>query len=279
MHPATLFIVATPIGQAEDLSPRAQAILQASDWVLAEDTRKTGQLLAQLGLDCRLTALHEHNEHQRVEQILGWLAQGKQLALVSDAGTPLISDPGFVLVRAVRAAGYSVRPVPGPCALIAGLSVSGLPTDRFMFEGFLPAKTGARQERLQSVADSDATLVFYESRHRILACLADMALVFGHDRPMVLARELTKTYETIQQGSIADILAWLEADAQQQRGEMVLMVAGRAKPQGEQDDAQTRLWLQVLAKELPPSQAAQIAAQVLGGKKRDWYQKIEQWRN
>lgn len=279
MTESVLFIVATPIGQHGDLSPRAAQILSEVDWVLAEDTRRTGQLLAQAGVKARLMAVHEHNEHQRTEQLLAMLAQGQSLALVSDAGTPLISDPGFVLVRAVRAAGYRVTPVPGPCALIAALSISGLPTDRFLFEGFLPAKQGARLTRLQAVAKESATLVYYESRHRIMDSLQAMKDAFGGERQLILARELTKTYEQVLQGSVDDVLQLLHQQSEWQRGEMVLVVEGYQQPDEQSLSAEQQAWVSALAKALPPSQAAQIMAQVLGGKKRDWYQLLEQQRN
>ncbi len=278
MTAATLFIVATPIGQYDDLSPRAVRVLSEADHVLAEDTRRTGQLLAQVGVKASLVAVHEHNEQQRVQQVLAWLQQGKSLALVSDAGTPLISDPGFVLVRAVRAAGFSVSAIPGPCALIAALSISGLPTDRFLFEGFLPVKSAARVQRLQAVSKESATLVYYESRHRILDTLASMIEVMGADRQMILARELTKTYEQILQGSLAEVSQQLQQNAEWKRGEMVLVLEGHRQTEEQSLSAEQQLWVKALAQALPPSQAAQIMAQVMGGKKRSWYQMLEEMR-
>lgn len=278
MTAATLFIVATPIGQYDDLSPRAVRVLSEADHVLAEDTRRTGQLLAQVGVKASLVAVHEHNEQQRVQQVLAWLQQGKSLALVSDAGTPLISDPGFVLVRAVRAAGFAVSAIPGPCALIAALSISGLPTDRFLFEGFLPVKSAARVQRLQAVSKESATLVYYESRHRILDTLASMIEVMGADRQMILARELTKTYEQILQGSLAEVSQQLQQNAEWKRGEMVLVLEGHRQTEEQSLSAEQQLWVKALAQALPPSQAAQIMAQVMGGKKRSWYQMLEEMR-
>ncbi|HCW88564.1 MAG TPA: 16S rRNA (cytidine(1402)-2'-O)-methyltransferase, partial [Marinobacter sp.] len=191
----TLFVVATPIGNLEDLSARARSVLGAVDRILAEDTRHSGRLLQHLGISKPMMSLHDHNERDRLEQVLDLLGQGERLALISDAGTPLISDPGYVLVRELRARGITVVPVPGACALIAALSAAGLPTDRFVFEGFLPPKSGARKRALEQCRQQTATIVFYESPRRIAGCVADMAETFGGTREIVLARELTKTFE------------------------------------------------------------------------------------
>ncbi|WP_455385258.1 16S rRNA (cytidine(1402)-2'-O)-methyltransferase, partial [Acidihalobacter prosperus] len=225
-----LYVVATPLGNLGDISPRAAEILGAVDVVAAEDTRVSGRLLAHLGLSAgRLLSLHEHNEESRVPGLIQRLRDGDSVALISDAGTPLISDPGFRLVVAAREAGVRISPVPGPSALIAALSVAGLPTDRFVFEGFLPAKPAARRSRLQALADERRTLVFYESSHRVEACVGDMAEAFGGARRAVIARELTKRFEQVADGALDELKSWLEADADRSRGEFVLVVAGDDK--------------------------------------------------
>ena len=212
-----VYVVATPIGNLEDLSPRAARLLVEVALIAAEDTRHTARLLRHLGLAVPLLSLHEHNEAARVDQLDERLLRGESIALVSDAGTPLISDPGFVLVRELRRRGRRIVPVPGACALVAALSAAGLPTDRFLFQGFLPAKPGARRQRLEALLERSETLVFYESPHRIRETLAAMAVLFGKRR-MVLARELTKTFETFLDGDAAAILASMEADPDQARG-------------------------------------------------------------
>jgi len=223
---AILWVVATPIGNLGDLSPRAAEVLAAVDLIAAEDTRHTARLLAHVGIDAPLLSLHEHNGAVRVERILQHLMRGASVALVSNAGTPLISDPGYELVRRVRAHDVPVHGVPGPCAAIAALSIAGMPTDRFVFEGFLPRRSAARQQRLAELSAQTRTLVLYESSHRIEAMLADLASAFGHDRQMVLARELTKLHEQTVQGSVAELATWLAADANRRRGEFVVIVAG-----------------------------------------------------
>lgn len=270
MPAATLHVVATPIGNLGDLSPRAQQVLREVAAVCAEDTRRSGQLLAHFGIGTPLLALHEHNEQQLAERLVARLLAGESLALVSDAGTPLVSDPGYRLVRAARAAGVKVSPVPGPSALVAALSVAGLPSDRFTFEGFLPAKASARRERLAALAGEPRTLVFYESSHRIEESLADLRAAFGDDRPAVLARELTKLFETVLDGTLADLHARVAADADQRKGEFVLVVQGV----GEDADAKLaegRRVHAILARQLPPSTAAKLAAEITGTPRKALY--------
>ena len=270
MPAATLHVVATPIGNLGDLSPRAQQVLREVAAVCAEDTRRSGQLLAHFGIGTPLLALHEHNEQQLAQRLVARLLAGESLALVSDAGTPLVSDPGYRLVRAARAAGVKVSPVAGPSALVAALSVAGLPSDRFTFEGFLPAKASARRERLAALAGEPRTLVFYESSHRIEESLADLRAAFGDDRPAVLARELTKLFETVLDGTLADLHARVAADADQRKGEFVLVVQGV----GEDVDAKLaegRRVHAVLARQLPPSTAAKLAAEITGAPRKALY--------
>jgi 16S rRNA (cytidine1402-2'-O)-methyltransferase len=266
----TLFVVATPIGNLGDLSPRALATLNAVSAICAEDTRHSRQLLAHFGMDKPLLALHEHNEDEISAKIVARLLSGDSLALVSDAGTPLISDPGFRLVRAARAAGIKVSPVPGACAFVAAMSVAGLPSDRFVFEGFLPAKASARRERLSRLVAEPRTLVFYESAHRIEDTLEDLVAVFGDDRPAVLARELTKLFETVLDGTLAGLRAQVAADPNQRKGEFVLLVQGA----GEDADAQIaegrRLYAK-LSEHLPPSTAAKLAAELSGAPRKALY--------
>src|SRR5207342_3336141 len=235
LTPGTLHVVATPIGNLGDLSPRALDTLRNVAAVCAEDTRHTRQLLSHFGLERPLLALHQHNEDAQAAQLVARLLAGDSLALVSDAGTPLVSDPGFRLVSAARAAGVRVSPVPGACAAIAALSVAGLPSDRFCFEGFLPAKAGARRERLRALAREPRTLVFYETGHRIEESLADFVEAFGARREAVLARELTKLFETVLGETLADLHAQVVADANQRKGEFVLVV------RGSEDDADALL--------------------------------------
>jgi len=269
--PGTLHVVATPIGNLGDLSPRALEVLRTVSAICAEDTRHTRQLLAHFGLERPLLALHQHNEDAQAEQLVARLQAGDSLALVSDAGTPLVSDPGFRLVRAARAQGVRVSPVPGACAAIAALSVAGVPSDRFVFEGFLPAKGGARRDRLEQVAAETRTLMFYEAAHRIEETLADMATVFGAERRAVLARELTKLFETVLDGSLSDLRARVESDPNQRKGEFVVIVEGA----GEDADARIREGRRLFAKlgeYLKPSQAAKLAAELSGAPRKALYQ-------
>lgn len=272
-HTGELFIVATPIGNLADMVPRAVEILQNVDFIAAEDTRHSGKLMQQYQITTPLVAYHDYTDEARVQQLLARLKAGERMALISDAGTPLISDPGYRLVHWARQAGIRVTPVPGPCALIAALCASGLPSDRFCFEGFLPAKTGARQSALGELKQETRTLVFYESPHRIEECLQDAQAVLGADRPAVMARELTKTFETFLTGSLAEIAALVAADANQRKGEIVLMVQGYKAPEvGEQLDAQAAHIMEVLLSELPVKQAASLAAKITGEKKNKLYQ-------
>jgi 16S rRNA (cytidine1402-2'-O)-methyltransferase len=267
----TLHVVATPIGHLGDLSPRALDTLRTVDAICAEDTRHTRQLLAHFGVEKPLVALHQHNEDAQCAQLVARLRDGQSLALVSDAGTPLVSDPGYRLVRAAREAGLRVSPVPGPCAAIAALSVAGLASDRFVFEGFLPAKAGARRERLAQLAPETRTLMFYESSHRIEETLADFVVAFGPDRPLVLARELTKLFETVLDGPVHRVLDAVAADPNQRRGEFVLILQGA----GEDADARLaegrRLYAR-LGEYLKPSQAAKLAAELSGAPRKALYE-------
>ncbi len=268
--PGTLHVVATPIGNLGDLSPRALDTLRTVAAICAEDTRHTRQLLAHFGLERPLLALHQHNEEQQAAQLVARLQAGDSLALVSDAGTPLVSDPGYRLVRAARAAGLKVSPVPGACAAIAALSVAGLASDRFAFEGFLPAKSAARRERLARLAAEPRTLLFYESAHRIEETLGDMAAAFGGQRSAVLARELTKLFETVLDGPLEALAAQVGADPNQRKGEFVLIVEGA----GEDADARVvegkRIYAR-LAEHLPPSTAAKLAAELSGAPRKALY--------
>lgn len=268
-----LYVVATPIGNLQDISARALDVLKAVSLVAAEDTRHSKKLLAHYGIGTALQSVHEHNERDVTDRLVQKLTAGADIALVSDAGTPLISDPGFHLVRTARQAGIRVVPVPGPSALIAALSVAGLPTDRFVFAGFLPSRQAARQLRLQGLAAETATLVFYESSHRIVACLADMADAFGGDREATLARELTKTFETVLTGTLTGLLEQLQADHHQQKGEFVVMLRGAsARDPGEIDVASEQV-LAVLLSELPLKQAAALAARITGLSKNVLYER------
>jgi len=270
-QPATLYVVATPIGHLGDISQRATEVLASVDLIAAEDTRHSGQLLKALGIQAELLSLHEHNETERSALVLERLQQGASVALISDAGTPLISDPGFVLVRACRDAGITVVPVPGPSALIAALSVSGLPSDRFQFEGFLPRSQGKRQARLLELKQLPHTLICYESSHRLRESLEDMHAMLGADRRAVIARELTKHYETILSGTVAELLAQVSADPNQERGELVLLIAP-----AQDDDESYRLSVEQMLRaalaELPPSQAAVLVARLTGRHKKQLYQ-------
>ncbi len=272
----SLYVVATPIGNLDDLSPRAARVLGEVTLIAAEDTRHSGRLLRHLGLSRPMLSLHEHNEAARVDTLDARLVAGEDIALISDAGTPLISDPGFVLVRELRARGRRIVPVPGPCALVAALSAAGLPTDRFLFQGFLPAKGGARRGRLAALATREETLVFYESPHRIRDTLGDLATTLGARR-VVLARELTKAFETFLDGSAAELLAQMGEDPDQARGEFVVMVAG-AGPRGDADPSAVEaegLLSALLDEGLGVKQAAAVAARVLGGTKKVWYARLQ----
>ncbi len=268
----TLFVVATPIGNLGDMVPRAIEILQNVDLIAAEDTRRSSQLLKQFNIATRLISYHDHSNTAKVDQVLEVLRRGDNVALISDAGTPLISDPGYRLVRRALDLDCTVSPVPGPCAAMAALSAGGLPSDRFVFEGFLPAKTTQRQKALQLLIKEPRTLIFYEAPHRIQDTIRDLCDIFGGDREAVLARELTKTYETILSGSLAELDERVKSDTNQQRGEIVLLVHGFAGvAQSEEDSEQERV-LNVLLEELPVKQAASLAARITGGSKNKLYQ-------
>ncbi|MEO6968850.1 MAG: 16S rRNA (cytidine(1402)-2'-O)-methyltransferase [Rhodanobacteraceae bacterium] len=268
----TLWIVATPIGNLEDWSARAQRVLREVALIAAEDTRHSRPLLAHFGVTTPMTALHEHNERAAIDSMLARLRAGEDIALISDAGTPLISDPGYRLVRAARAAGIAVSAVPGACAAIAALSIAGLPSDRFVFEGFLPAKTVARRARLRELDNESRTLVFYESAHRVVECCRDLCNAFGAQREAWLLRELTKLYETAIGGTLGEIAARIERDADQRRGEFVLVVAGAVEESGGDKLAEGRRVYALLRTELPPALAAKLAAAISGAPRKSLYE-------
>ncbi|MGH8659385.1 MAG: 16S rRNA (cytidine(1402)-2'-O)-methyltransferase [Gammaproteobacteria bacterium] len=265
----SLYIVATPIGNLKDLSPRAAETLAHAQLLLAEDTRAGAKLRQVLGIARPMHALHEHNERRTTPSILARLREGCNVALISEAGTPLISDPGFHLVRAALEAGIRVIPIPGPCALISALVVSGLPTDRFVFEGFLPAKSVARRKRLEDLRHETRTMVFFEAPHRILASLHDMQVIFGSERGVTLARELTKSHETVRSGTLTAILGWVNHDPNQRKGEIALVVQG-AQTNPEQGDEASRV-LSVLLKYLPARAAAAATHELTGARKNALY--------
>lgn len=266
----TLHVVATPIGNLEDLSARAQQLLARADLVAAEDTRHTLQLLGAHGIQARLLSVHEHNEAQRVQEILQALASGATVALVSDAGTPLVSDPGLRIVQAAIGAGFEVRTVPGPCAAIAALSIAGLETERFAFEGFLPARSAARRARLAVLRTDPRTLICYEAPHRLRETLEDLSAVFGPARRAVVARELTKMFETAYRGTLAELVERARTDADLQRGEIVIIVEG-APPAGEADEPEIERVLAVLLAQLSVSQSADLAAALTGASRNTTY--------
>jgi len=256
-----LYVVGTPIGNVDDLSPRARSVLAMADVIAAEDTRHTRGLLSRIGVESRLIAYHEHNETERVPMLLEQLAAGKCVALVSDAGTPLISDPGWRLVGAAQAAGVAVVPVPGPCAAIAALSAAGLPTDHFVFEGFLPRRDAARAERLEALRHEQRTIVFYEAVHRIAATLTALHAAFGGERRAAIARELTKSHEQIATGTLTELAARLDSSIPL-LGEFVVVVAGAAATTPDEAEAQ-RVYA-LLAAELPPDKALKLASAITG---------------
>jgi 16S rRNA (cytidine1402-2'-O)-methyltransferase len=259
-----LQVIATPIGNLADLSERAREALAQADVIAAEDTRHTGALLTALGLATPLLSLHEHNESRRVPGLLARLAQGERVALVSDAGTPLLSDPGYELVRAAIAAGFEVSAIPGPSAITAALAIAGLPTDRFCFEGFLPARERERRAALEALAHERRTLVFFEAPHRIVAALADIAAVLGPERSAVVARELTKAHETIYRGTLSELAARAATEANFARGEITLVVHGAPAAAAGVDERLLHRTIAVLSKELPPGRVAAVAAQLTG---------------
>ena len=268
--PANLYIVATPIGNLADLSPRAIEVLQTVDVNAAEDTRHSGHLLQHYAIKTPTVSLHEHNEQQRSEVLLSRLQQGEAVALISDAGTPLISDPGYRLVSLVREHNIKVVPVPGSCALIAALSASGLPSDKFSFEGFLPSKAGTKRQVLESLKNTSQTVIFYESPRRLRATLNEMLEIVGPDRLTCLARELTKLHETIVTKPLNELVTWVEGDSNQQRGECVLLVAGKTE-QNDPGEIEVERVLSLLLDDLPIKKAAAITAQLLGTSKNKSY--------
>jgi 16S rRNA (cytidine1402-2'-O)-methyltransferase len=278
--PATgkLYVVATPIGNLGDLSPRARAVLSDCALIAAEDTRHTGILLKAFGIETPQVSLHDHNEEMRAVEIIARLHEGKSIALVSDAGTPAISDPGFELVRAVAAAGIEIVAVPGPCAAIAALSIGALPTDRFCFEGFLPARGAARRQRLKSLEQEPRTLVIYESPHRVRETLEDCATVFGAARAATVVREATKMHETTYRGSLLELLSQSKSNADFSRGEIVLLIGGMPQSSDAGDaDSEARAGLDkvlgALLAELPLKQAARLAAQITGARDNEAYKR------
>ncbi|WP_063654337.1 16S rRNA (cytidine(1402)-2'-O)-methyltransferase [Candidatus Arsenophonus triatominarum] len=270
---STLYIVPTPIGNLDDITLRALQILKQVDLIAAEDTRRTGLLLQRFAINTRMISLHDHNEQQKTDQLIPQLKQGLSIALVSDAGTPLINDPGYHLVKSCRQAGILVVPLPGPCAAITALSTAGIASDRFCYEGFLPAKRKSRQEVLQALTEESRTLIFYESPHRLLDTLADMVAIWGAERYVVLARELTKTWESIHGLPVGELLDWVKVDENRSRGEMVLVVQGyRAPQEGEAAiSSEVKKTLALLQQSLPLKKAAAITAEIYGLKKNALY--------
>lgn len=267
-----LYVVATPIGNLSDISARAIETLKQVDLIACEDTRHSVRLLNHLGINKPLLSYHDHNESEQTQNLIGKLQEGVRVALISDAGTPLISDPGYQLVRQAQENDIKVIPLPGPCALIAALSASGLPSDRFVFEGFLPAKHQGRVECFEKLKHETRTLIFYESTHRIMASLEDMAAVFGGERHAVIARELTKAFETLRGAPLSELVEWVNQDANQRKGEVVLLVRGAEVQDSDETRVETEKVLAVLLEELPVKQAAQLAAKITGGKKNALYQ-------
>lgn len=279
MNEGTLYVVATPIGNLNDLSPRAREVLDAVDLIAAEDTRVTGRLLMHFGIKSRQTALHEHNESEVVGRLIADLQAGKSIALVSDAGTPLISDPGFRLLRDAHDAGITISPIPGASALAAALSVCGLPTDRFAYEGFLPAKRAARQKALASLAGESRTVVFFEAVHRIADTIDDLVTTHGADRKAFLGRELTKLFEQCVSADLQTIAGKLADGSIPAKGEFVIVVEGRGQTADNGLLADTDRLLQVLVNVLPGKQAVSVAAELSGQNKNDLYRKMLAMKN
>ncbi|HAS6019431.1 TPA: 16S rRNA (cytidine(1402)-2'-O)-methyltransferase [Vibrio vulnificus] len=268
---ATLYIVPTPIGNLGDITQRAIEVLSSVDMIAAEDTRHTGKLLSHFNIQTKTFALHDHNEQQKAQVLVDKLLSGQNIALVSDAGTPLISDPGYHLVTQCRQAGVKVVPLPGACAVITALSASGLPSDRFSFEGFLPPKSKGRKDKFLEIAKVERTCIFYESPHRIVDSLHDMLEILGPDREVVLARELTKTFETIQGMRLSELVEWVQSDDNQQKGEMVLLIHGYRDSAEESLPEEALRSLAILTKELPLKKAAALAAEIYNLKKNALY--------
>ena len=267
----TLYIVPTPIGNLGDITQRAIDVLSTVDLIAAEDTRHTGKLLSHFNIQTKTFALHDHNEQQKAQVLVEKLMAGHSIALVSDAGTPLISDPGYHLVTKCRQAGVKVVPLPGACAVITALSASGLPSDRFSFEGFLPAKSKGRKDKFLEIAKVERTCIFYESPHRILDSLDDMLDILGPEREVVLARELTKTFETIQGLPLGELIEWVKADPNQQRGEMALLIHGFRAEASDEIAEEVKRTLAILTKELPLKKAAAMTAEIYNLKKNALY--------
>ncbi|QQX80082.1 16S rRNA (cytidine(1402)-2'-O)-methyltransferase [Shewanella sp. KX20019] len=266
-----LYIVPTPIGNLGDISSRAIEVLNQVSLIACEDTRHSGKLLSHFGIETRKTALHDHNERDRAQWIIQKLGYGESVALISDAGTPLISDPGYHLVKQVREAGFNVIPLPGPCAAITALSASGLPSDRFTFEGFLPSKEKGRLDKLSALKEDPRTLIFYESPHRIVHSLESIAAALGEDREIVMAREVTKTFETFLSGPVGEVLQTVKDDPNQQRGEIVLMCHGHRSDEESEFSTVVIETLKLLCEELPLKKASAIAGQIYGIKKNALY--------
>ena len=269
---ATLYVVATPIGNLGDITLRALEVLKSVDAIAAEDTRHTGGLLSHFGISKKLIAVHQHNEQQSAEALITRLQVGENIALVTDAGTPAVSDPGAIVVAAVRAAGFKVVPIPGASAAIAALSASGITQNGFYFHGFLPASGAARRKVLESLKAQSVTLVFYEAPHRIIECVRDLAKILGEARQITLARELTKTFETIYTCPASRMDAWLQADANQQRGEFVLLVEAEVVTESEEISTEAQAVLKCLLAELPLKQAVKLATEITNLKKNDLYE-------
>ena len=269
----TLFVVATPIGNMADMSARAISVLQSVDLIAAEDTRHSGRLMSHFQIATPLVAYHDHGSEAQGERIFAALDGGQNVALISDAGTPLVSDPGYRLVRSARLKAYKVVPLPGACAAITALSAAGLPSDRFCFEGFLPAKQSQRRKALELLVAEPRTLIFYEAPHRIIATLEDLSDIFGGEREVTLARELSKTYETVLNGSLSELILRVQSDSNQQKGEMVLVVGGFAGAVASDQDQEEERVLNLLLAELPVKQAASLAAKICGAQRNALYKK------
>ncbi len=269
---AHLYMVATPIGNLQDITQRALGVLKDVAIIAAEDTRHTRRLLNHYGIDAKVLSLNAHNEAARVQTIVGYLQKNQSVAIVSDAGTPTISDPGYRLVRAVRDAGFTAIAIPGPSAIVAALSISGLPADQFVFAGFLPSQGGKRKTALASLVNESRSMVFYESTHRIVNFIDLLAEIFGEDRQICIARELTKQYETSRLASVKEIKAWLQADSNQTRGEFVVIVAGALQLKSTELPHSARKVLSVLLQELSLKQAVKLAVSITGEPKKLLYQ-------
>ena len=267
----TLYIVPTPIGNLSDITERAISVLSKVNLIAAEDTRHTGRLLTHLSISTKMVSFHDHNEQSKAQFLIEKLESGLNVALVSDAGTPLISDPGYHLVHSCQKRGLSIVPLPGACALITALSASGLPSDRFSFEGFIPTKSKARKQKFAALQQATQTLIFYESTHRILDSLREMLEIFGPNRQVVIARELTKAFETIHGGPLDALIDWMCSDHHQQKGEFVVLVDGYKMPPTTQFPPEITHLLTQLAEELPLKKAAAIIAEVFQLKKNMLY--------